>query len=117
MSEDTVDSLGIIRTEIGSEAFLVKDSIIVTMLYNTTFIKKVFNTFIEEMEAIQTKLPGDDCLTEILTNAKNKRFYLKQFLDELSGNNRNERQLLLGAIGVTGLLSFGLTALEIAKKP
>ena len=54
----------------------------------------------------------NECIIELLMGARKKRFLVKDFLDNLNTSHREKRQAFSTIMGVTGLITLGLSSME-----
>ena len=112
--KDTVlNENGIVIARSENNVVLIKESIIVTLVYDVSTLKSMFNTYIENLDTISANIGDNDCITELLVGARKKRFLIKDFIDNLNSSHRVKRQAFSTVMGVTGLISLGLSSIEV----
>ena len=114
-NQESLNEIGVLVSKFEPNVVLIKDSILVTMIYKLSDLRFIFNNFIENLDTMTVSMEKNDCLEEILASSRQKRFFIKKFLDSINGTSRDKRQAVMGLVGLTSLLSFGLTSLEVMK--
>ena len=110
--DNDLDRNGVVIQRSDSNIILIKESIIVTLIYDISNLKSVYNKFIEKVDSIQSSTGDIDCLTELLAQSREKRFLIKEFIKTLNISQRKKRQAVSTIIGITGLISLGLSTVE-----
>ena len=112
-NKDTfLDKNGIVTERSARNVILIKESIIVTLVYDVSPLKSMFNVYIEELDSISSNIGNNDCLMELLSGARKKRFLIRDFIENLNNHDRVKRQAFSTLMGVTGLISLGLSSVE-----
>ena len=107
-----LDKNGIVIERSDTNVILIKESIIVTLVYDVSTLKSIYNTFIEKLDSIHSNIGDNDCLTELLLGSRKKRFLIKEFIETLNSSHRKKRQAFSTLMGITGLISLGLSSVE-----
>ena len=93
---------------------VLKNSVLVTFIYDTDEIRYSYNEFIEYLENLKVNLGEDnECLNNIIKECKLNRMHIRQWFNTtVDSIDRNKRQAgILG--GVVGLFTLGLTEMQI----
>ena len=110
--DNDIDKNGVVIQRSDLNIILIKESIIVTLIYDISNLKSIYNNFIEKVDSIQSSTGDIDCLTELLAQSREKRFLIKEFIETLNISQRKKRQAFSTVIGITGLISLGLSTVE-----
>ena len=108
----SLNEKGILISRSEKNVVLIKDSIIVTLVYDISTLKTMFNSYIENLDEISANIGDNDCISELLLGARKKRFLIKDFIDNLNSSHRVKRQAFSTLMGVTGLITLGLSSME-----
>ena len=115
-NQNTLSEMGILMSKSDSNVILLKDSVLVTLIYDLGDVRSMWNEYISELESMSVVLNKNDCIENILVACRQSRFYIKEFLDSLNTTSKYKRQAILGVVGgLTSLVSFGLTSYELVK--
>ena len=112
--EITLTKHGVILHKSDVKVVVLKDSVLVTFIYDTDEIRYSYNEFIEYLENLTVNLGEDDeCLNDIIKESKLNRMHIRQwFNNTIDIIDRHKRQAgIIG--GVVGLFSLGLTEMQI----
>ena len=90
-----LDKNGIVIERSDANVILIKESIIVTLVYDVSTLKSIYNTFIEKLDSIHSNIGDNDCLTELLLGSRKKRFLIKEFIETLNSSHRKKDKLFL----------------------
>ena len=105
---------GVILHKSNVKVVVLKDSILVTFIYDTDEIRYSYNEFIEYLENLTVNLGEDnECLNNIIKECKLNRMHIRQWFNTtVDSIDRNKRQAgILG--GVVGLFTLGSTEMQI----
>ena len=112
--EITQTEHGVIIHKTDTKVVVLKDSVLVTFIYDTDEIKFAYNEYIEYLENLTITLGEDDeCLNDIIKECKMNRMKIKNWFNHtINTIDRQKRQAgIIG--GVVGLFSLGLTQMQI----
>ena len=105
---------GVIQSNTDTQVIVNRDSVLITLLYDTQNIEYIWNEFIENGESLIGIIGNNLCVEKIIADSKVSRYKIKQFLREHENRNINKRQTFMGVLGLLGgLTSLGLTTYEI----
>ena len=110
--DEYLNEKGILISRSDNNIVLIKDSVIVTLVYDVSSLRTMFNSYIEKLDGISANIGENECITELLLGARKKRFLVKDFLDNLNSSHREKRQAFSTIMGVTGLITLGLSSME-----
>ena len=104
---------GIIQVNYNTNVIVMRDSILVTMIYDMIEVEYMWNDYIESCESLISSIGHNMCVEKVLTDSRESRFKIKEFL-KLHKTNVNKRQAFFGIIGgLTSMVTLGLTTYEL----
>merc|ERR1712239_36383 len=120
MAQDKTSSIltkgGIIRVNSTTNVIVVKDSVLVTMIYDMNDVELMWNNYIESCESLISNIGHNKCVEKVLSDSRESRFKIKEFLRLHKTNVKSKRQAFLGIIGgITSMVTLGLTTYELNK--
>ena len=120
LAQDKTNSMvtkgGIIQVNSDTNVIVVRDSILVTMIYDMNDVELMWNNYIESCESLISSIGHNKCVEKVLTDSRESRFKIKEFLRLHKTNVKNKRQAFLGIIGgLTSMVTLGLTTYELNK--
>ena len=89
---------GIIIHNTDIEAIVVKDSILVTMVYNLNDLEYMWNVYIESGESLIAIIGKNSCINKVLSDSRESRFKIKQFIDKTRGKDKRQVMGIIGSI-------------------
>ena len=110
--DEYLNEKGILISRSDKNIVLIKDSVIVTLVSDVSSLRTMFNSYIEKLDEISANIGENECIIELLLGARKKRFLVKDFLDNLNSSHREKRQAFSTIMGVTGLITLGLSSME-----
>merc|ERR1712082_538943 len=107
---------GILIINTKTNVIVVRDSVLVTMIYDMNDVELMWNNYIESVECLISNLGQNKCVEKVLSDSKESRFKIKEFLRLHKTKAKSKRQAFLGVIGgITSMVTFGLTTYELSK--
>ena len=102
--EFTLTKHGVIIHKSNLKVVVLKDSVLVTFIYDTDELRYSYNEFIEYLENLKVNLGEDnECLNNIIKECKLNRMHIRQWFNTtVDSIDRNKRQA--GILG--GLLVY-----------
>merc|ERR1712120_57278 len=86
------------------------------MIYDMNDVELMWNNYIESCESLISSIGHNKCVEKVLTDSRESRFKIKEFLRLHKTNVKNKRQAFLGIIGgLTSMVTLGLTTYELNK--
>merc|ERR1712055_675908 len=86
------------------------------MIYDMSAIEYMWNGYIESCESLISNLGHNKCVEKVLTDSRESRFKIKEFLRLHKTNVKDKKQAFLGIIGgLTLMVTLGLTTYELNK--
>ena len=117
MPQDKTSSMltkgGIIQVNSNTNVIVVRDSVLVTMIYDMNDVELMWNNYIESCESLISNIGHNKCVEKVLSDSRESRFKIKDFLNK--SKVRNKRQVLGIIGGITSKVTLGLTQYEIDK--
>ena len=95
---------GVIQINTDRNIVIVRDSLLVTFVYDMNAIEYMWNEYIENCESLISKIGHSKCVEKVLNDSRESRFKIKGFLRSHKSSKRERRQVFLGILG-------GLTSL------
>ena len=87
---------GIIQINTNEKVIVKTDSVLVSLVYDTSEINYMWNNFVEKGERVSNSLENNNCVEQILKEARASRFKIKEYLNERE-TNVTKRQAIFGA--------------------
>ena len=110
----TIGKAGIISHDKNMEIFINRDSVLVTIVYDLSVIKTIWNGYITESESLVSKIGVNKCVNKVLTESITSRNLIRKFLSDHKTKNRAKRQMLMGIVtGIGSMVGLGITQYEI----
>merc|ERR1712239_31450 len=107
---------GILIVNSKTNVIVVKDSVLVTMIYDLNDVELMWNNYIESCESLISNIGHNKCVEKVLSDSRESRFKIKEFLRLYKTNVKSKRQVFLGIIGgITSMVTLGLTTYELHK--
>ena len=86
---------GIIQVNSDTNVIVVRDSILVTMIYDMNDVELMWNNYIESCESLISSIGHNKCVEKVLTDSRESRFKIKEFLRLHKNSVKNKRQAFL----------------------
>ena len=99
-NQENLTEMGVLVSKSDPNVILLKDSVLITMIYDLGDVRSVYNEFISELESMSVILGKKECIENILIACRQSRFYIKEFVDSLNATSKYKRQAVLGVVGV-----------------
>merc|ERR1711895_89297 len=107
---------GIIQVNSDTNVIVVRESILVTMIYDVNDVELMWNNYIESCESLISSIGHTKCVEKVLSDSRESRFKIKEYLRLHKTNIKSKRQPFLGIIGgITSMVTLGLTTYELNK--
>merc|ERR1712236_203009 len=99
-----------------TNVIVVRDIVLVTMIYDMNDVELMWNDYIGSCESLISNIGHNKCVEKVLSDSKKSRFKIKEFLRLHKTNVKSKRQAFLGIIGgITSMVTLGLTTYELNK--
>merc|ERR1712055_1041367 len=86
------------------------------MIYDMNAVEYTWNGYIESCESLISNIGHNKCVEKVLTDSRESRFKIKEFLRSHKTSIRERRQAFFGIIGgLTSMVTLGLTSYEMTK--
>ena len=109
MAQDVNKSMltkgGIVQVNSDTNVIVVRDSVLVTMIYDMNEVELMWNSYIESCESLVSSIGHNKCVEKVLSDSRESRFKIKEFLSLHKTNDKSKRQAFLDVIG--GITSMG----------
>merc|ERR1711895_182432 len=86
------------------------------MIYDMNDVELMWNNYIESCESLISSIGHTKCVEKVLSDSRDSRYKIKEFLGLHKTNVKTKRQAFLGIIGgITSMVTLGLTTYELNK--
>ena len=81
---------GVIKINSEKNVVILRDNLLITLIYDTNTIKYMWNQYIENCESLISNLGESKCLKKVLNDSKESRYNIKEFIN-LHKTSKRER--------------------------
>ena len=100
MAQDKTSSMltkgGIIQVNSNTNVIVVRDSVLVTMIYDMNDVELMWNNYIGSCESLISNIGHNKCVEKVLSDSRESRFKIKEFLRLHKTNVKSKRQAFFG---------------------
>merc|ERR1712082_152411 len=79
---------------------LLKDSVLIPLVYSLKDLRSMYNNFIEHLDSLSNSMGKNECLEVILAGSRQKRYFIREFIESINGTMRVRRQAVMGMFGL-----------------